>query len=318
MNVLAATLPSWLSADFWVGVGIEAGIYAIFVLGLQLNAGFTGIFNFGQSGFMAVGAYTMGILVVMHGWNFWLALVAATAFSILCSVVLGLTSLRLRADYFAIVTIAFSEIARYTLLNAREVTNGSLDIYGFDTSWVNFSTSVSQHFSGLSPGVRQLLPLLLLTWIVLFVLLGILVGLQRTPWGRVLRAIRDDEDAARALGKNTFVYKLQSIGLAAAIGAIAGYILALYLAALDPNDFINYTFVGYAVLVLAGLGSYIGIPVGAILFFALFEGTRYLNLPLSSDQLAALRFMLVGLVLVLLMVFRPQGLFGKREEMRLR
>jgi ABC-type branched-subunit amino acid transport system permease subunit len=95
-------------------------------------------------------------------------------------------------------------------------------------------------------------------------------------------------------------------------------VLALYLAALDPNDFTNFTFVGYAVLVLAGLGSYVGIPIGAVVFFGLFEGTRYLNLPLSSDQLAALRFMLVGLVLILLMVFRPQGLFGKREEMRLR
>lgn len=318
MIAVVANLPSWLSADFWIGVGIEAGIYAIFVLGLQLNAGFTGIFNFGQSGFMAVGAYTMGILVVMHGWSFWPALLVATMFAVVCGVVLGLTSLRLRADYFAIVTIAFSEIARYTLLNAREVTNGSLDIYGFDSSWVTFSTSLSQHLSGLPPGVQQLLPLLILTWILVLLLMAILIVLQHTPWGRVLRAIRDDEDAARALGKNTLLYKLQSIGLAAAIGAVAGYVLALYLAALDPNDFTNFTFVGYAVLVLAGLGSYFGIPVGAIVFFALFEGTRYLNLPLSSDQLAALRFMLVGLVLILLMIFRPQGLFGKREEMRLR
>lgn len=318
MSAFLGMLPAWLSGDFWIGVGIEAGIYAIFVLGLQLNAGFTGIFNFGQSGFMAVGAYAMGILVVMHGWSFWPAIVVATAFAVLCSVLLGLTSLRLRADYFAIVTIAFAEITRYTLLNAREVTNGSLDIYGFDSDWVSFSTKISQHISGVSPGVQQLLPLLTLTWLVVLGLLAILAILQRTPWGRVLRSIRDDEDAASALGKNTFLYKLQSIALAAAIGAIAGYILALYLAALDPGDFSSYTFVGYAVLVVAGLGSYIGIPVGAIVFFALFEGTRYLALPLSADQLAALRFMLVGLVLILLMVFRPQGLFGKREEMRLR
>jgi len=230
--MLAATLPSFLNADFWVGVGIEAGIYGIFVLGLQLNAGFTGIFNFGQSGFMAIGAYAMGILVVSHGWNFWLSLPVATAIAVACGVLIGLPSLRLRADYLAIVTIAFAEITRYTLLNAREVTNGSLDIYGFDTSWVSLSTSISQHFSGLPSGVQQLLPLLLVTWAVVIVLLVILLALERTPWARVLRAIRDDEDAARALGKNTFVYKLQSIGLAAAIGAIAGYLLALYLLSL--------------------------------------------------------------------------------------
>jgi branched-chain amino acid transport system permease protein len=318
VTTLALILPSVLSGDFWVGVGVEAGIYAIFVLGLQLNAGFTGILNFGQSGFMAIGAYTMGILVVMHGWNFWLALVVATVVAVLCGVLLGLSSLRLRADYFAIVTIAFAEITRYTLLNAREVTNGSLDIYGFDTIWVSFSSSITQHFAGLSPGVRTLLPLLMLTWLVMLILLAMLMGLQRTPWGRVLRAIRDDEDAARSLGKNTFLYKLQSIGLAAAIGAIAGYILALYLAALDPSDFMNYTFVGYAVLVLGGLASYLGIPLGAVVFFALFEGTRYLTLPVTDNQLAALRFVFVGLVLILLMVFRPQGMLGKPEEMRLR
>jgi branched-chain amino acid transport system permease protein len=267
---------------------------------------------------MAIGAYTMGILVVMHGWSFWPAVVVATAVAVLCGVLLGLSSLRLRADYFAIVTIAFSEITRYTVLNAREVTNGGLDIYGYDTSWLSLSTSISQHFSGLPSGVQQLLPLFVLTWIVFLLLLVLLMLLQRTPWGRVLRAIRDDEDAVRALGKNTLLYKLQSIGLAAAIGAIAGYILALYLAVLDPGDFVNYTFVGYAVLVLGGLGTYIGIPAGAIVFFALFEGTRYLSLPVTADQQATLRFMLVGLVLILLMMFRPQGLFGKREEMRLR
>jgi branched-chain amino acid transport system permease protein len=318
MIVVAASLPSFLDPNFWIGVGIEAGIYAIFVLGLQLNAGFTGIFNFGQSGFMAIGAYTMGILVVMHGWSFLLALVTATAVAVLCGVLLGLSSLRLRADYFAIVTIAFAEITRYFLLNAREITNGSLDLYGFDTGWLNVSTSISEHLSGLPSGVQQLLPLFTLTWLVFVVLMAILMVLQRTPWGRVLRAIRDDEDAARALGKNTLLYKLQSIGLAAAIGAVAGYILALYLAVLDPGDFVNYTFIGYAVLVLGGLGTYVGIPAGAVVFFALYEGTRYLDLPLSADQIAALRFMLVGLVLILLMVFRPQGLLGKREEMRLR
>ena len=140
--------------------------------------------------------------------------------------------------------------------------------------------------------------------------------LQRTPWGRVLRAIREDEDAARALGKNVFVYKLQSLSVAATLGAISGFFIALNLNFINPDAFQPLvTFLGYAVLILGGLASYWGVAVGAILFWTLLEGLRYIDLPLEDAEIAALRFILVGLALILLMAFRPQGIFGKREEM---
>ena len=132
----------------------------------------------------------------------------------------------------------------------------------------------------------------------------------------MLRAIREDEDAARALGKNTLVYQPQPLAIPAAVGAIAGYSLALNLAFVSPPQFEPlFTFIGYAVLVLGGLASYVGVAVGALVLWTLLEATRFLDLPLAAEKAAALRFMLVGLLLILLMAFRPQGALGKREEM---
>jgi branched-chain amino acid transport system permease protein len=123
--------------DFWVGVGVIAGIYGIFALGLQLNVGFTGLINLGQAGFMCVGVYAMGILVVDAGWPLALAFAAAIVVSIAAGVLVGLPSLRLRADYSGIVTIAFSEILRYVFQNAA-FAGGNQGVIGYDAEWRAF------------------------------------------------------------------------------------------------------------------------------------------------------------------------------------
>jgi branched-chain amino acid transport system permease protein len=132
----------------------------------------------------------------------------------------------------------------------------------------------------------------------------------------VLRAIREDEDAARALGKNAFAYKLQSLAISAAVAAVAGWFLALNIAAVAPTEFEPLvTFFAYAVLILGGLASYWGLIVGSVLLWTLLEMTRFIDLPFDNVQIAAIRFAIVGLVLILLMAYRPQGAFGKREEL---
>jgi branched-chain amino acid transport system permease protein len=135
----------------------------------------------------------------------------------------------------------------------------------------------------------------------------------------VLRAIREDEDAAQALGKHTLVYKLQSLSISACLGAIAGFFLALNLATIHPLDYEPaVTFFAYSVLILGGLGSYRGVAVGAVLFWFVLEGTRFIDLPdppFTETRIAAIRLAITGLLLIGLMAFRPQGLFGKREEM---
>lgn len=315
MSVLAVSFDALTAADFWIGVGILAGVYAIFTLGLQLNVGFTGIINFGQAGFMAIGAYTMGILVVRAGWSLWAAMAASIAVAMLAGVLIGLPSLRLRADYFAIATIAFAEIVRYVAVNARGLTGGSQGLLGFDGSWLELSDTI---LGWLPSGVQDqfLLPLLIVVWLAVIVLTVLLAILQRTPWGRVLRAIREDEDAARALGKNAYAYKLQSIAIAAALGAIAGWFLALNLAFIEPSSFEPlFTFIGFTILVLGGLASYLGVAIGALILWVLLEVTRFIDLPLSAEKVAALRFVIVGVALILLVALRPQGILGKREEM---
>ncbi|MBV9633455.1 MAG: branched-chain amino acid ABC transporter permease [Methylobacteriaceae bacterium] len=309
---------SILNADFWIGVGVIAGIYGIFALGLQLNVGLTGLLNLGQAGFMCIGAYAMGMLVVDAGWPILATLPVAIAAAVLAGVLVGLPSLRLRSDYFAIATIAFSEIVRYVLQNA-DFAGGNQGIIGYDAEWRDFAAWASDRLAAIGLGEQTQLPLLFSIWLVFALCVAVLRWLRRTPWGRVLTAIREDEDAAAALGKNVLAFKLQSLAIAAALAAIAGFFLALNVTYLYPGEFDpTFTFFGYAVLILGGFASYGGVVLGTIVLWTLIEGLRFLDLPLSSGEIGSLRFVLVGLTLVVLSMARPQGLLGRRAEMQLR
>ena len=319
LGALAVTLEFLTNGDFWINVGVLATTYGVFALGIQLNVGTTGIFNFGQAGFMAVGSYAMGILVVRSGLSFWLAMALGVLVAVAAALLVGLPSLRLRADYFAISTLAFSEIVRYVADNWDSLTGGNLGLFGYGESWTALSSRIDGWLESIGIAPRFLLPLLLVNVALLLALALVVVLLVHSPWGRVLRAIREDEDAARSLGKNTFAYKLQSLSLSASLASIAGYMLAINISILSPANFDPVlTAYGYVIVILGGLGSYLGVVVGCFFLVFLLESTRYLELPLSDARVAALRFMIVGLVLMALVVFRPQGLFGKREELTLR
>jgi branched-chain amino acid transport system permease protein len=319
MLPFAIDINALTGAEFWIGAGTVAGIYAIFTLGLQLNIGLTGILNFGQAGFMALGAYAMAILVVKAGWSPWLALPVATLVAVLGGLLIGLPSLRLRGDYFAIVTLAAAQILVVVAQNARGLTGGNNGLSGFNDQWTDVQRAMLDGLEVAGLDDQYSLPLFLITWGLFVVLMGGLLALQRTPWGRVLRAIREDEDAAAALGKNVLAYKLQSLGISAALGAVAGYLLALNISLVYPSTFdADFTFIGMAILLLGGLGSYAGVAVSALLLWTVLEATRFIDLPMASDRVAALRLLLVGLVLILIAMFRPQGLLGRREEMVLR
>jgi branched-chain amino acid transport system permease protein len=322
---VAVTFDAFTDISFWSGIGVLAGIYAVVALGLQLNVGYTGIINFGQAAFMAIGGYSMAILVLKADLSFWLALPASMLITIAFGLIVGLPSLRLRADYFAIVTIAMAEVVRLVAQNARGLTGGNNGLFCetdgvnqtcFDDAWLDVSDSIIGFFENFWSDPETLLPLLLVVWVTVGLCTIGLVYIQRTPWGRVLRAVREDEDAARALGKNTLLYKLQSLAISAALGALAGFFLALFLATIHPDDYEPLvTFYAYGVLVLGGLANYWGVAIGAMILWTLLEATRFVDLPISDERQAALRFAIVGLVLILLMAFRPQGMFGKREEM---
>lgn len=313
---MLATAVSLGNLQFWINVGLLAAIYGIFTLGLQLNVGFTGLYNFAQAGFMAVGAYAMALLVLKAHLSFWLALPLAALIAAGFALLIGIPSLRLRGDYFAVATIAFSETIRYAIENTN-FTGGMQGLLGYDTRWQELSPRILSWF-GLTSDY-YLVPLLTVAWAVFIVLVLVLMVVQRTPWGRVLRAIREDEDAARALGKRVSFYKLQSLALGAVLAAIAGYLLALDISYLSAEEFLpDNTFIAFTMLLVGGLGSYLGVVVGAVLMETILEGTRAVGLPLSDARLASLRFIIVGALLILLVVVRPQGIFGKRSEMMIR
>jgi len=310
-------------------LGRDAMVYALAAVGLNLHFGYTGLLNFGQVGFMAVGAYGVGITVIEFGWPLWGGVLVGIVGAVLLALLLGLPTLRLRADYLAIVTIAAGEILRFVFRAAefRDFTGGSNGINGFADDFFD-----ANPFGNGQYGV----------WIVKFsesqmwvntvgwglVLLAVLLIwlLVRSPWGRVLKAIREDEDAVRALGKNVYAYKMQSLIVGGVIGSFAGMMLAISARSVQPDNYgTATTFFAYVCLLLGGAATIWGPVVGAMLFWLIMsfsenvlrqavENDRIPDSIMSGTQVGQVRFMLVGLLLVLLMVFRPQGIFGDRQE----
>ena len=313
------------SGEFWAFVGVVAGIYTVLSLGIQLEFGFAGLLNFGHVAFMAIGGYTMAILVVKVGWSMWLAAPLAVLAAAAAGVVLGLPTLRLRADYFAIATIAFSEIVRYVATNEDRLTGGSqgtINLAGageaaaYNGQWERFQSWLQ---TTLHLGSKDV-TMLVIVWVVALAACTGLWAAGRTPWGRVLRAIREDEDAAAALGKNVFAFKLQALALGSALAGLAGCFFAWQFSFFSPDDFAPLlTFFAWMIVILGGPGRFFAVPVGAVLFGVLFAGTRFFDFaPFSwfdSAERAYLRLLLIGLAIIGLVLFRPQGILGRREEL---
>jgi branched-chain amino acid transport system permease protein len=310
----------------------NAIIFALAAIGLNVHFGYTGLLNFGQVGFMAVGGYFAAISVLE--WNVplvvgWLVgLLAAGVWALL----LGYPTLRLRADYLAIVTIAASEIFRLSVMapTFREVTGGADGLSGFNDDWNSLNPFPSGTY-----GIGFLKFSAAETWAIVvgwtLVLLSVLLVylLIRSPWGRVLKAIREDEDAVRALGKNVFAYKMQSLVLGGSFGALAGIYFVSQQASVVPSNYSTaQTFYAYVCLILGGTARIWGPVVGSMLFWAILTLTNdtlrelvandYIpESIMDPNQVGQVRLMLVGLGLILLLVFRPQGLLGDRRELML-
>lgn len=318
------------SADFWAFVGVVAGIYAMFGLGVQLQYGHGGLMNFGQSAFMAIGAYAMVILTVDVGLSMWVASVIAVFLAAAVGVLLGLPCVRLRGDYLAITTLAFAEIVRQVATNEGRLTGGAQGTIAigsdnegaaFNHAWLRFQENVGDALGGLiGVELSNDATMLILVWAVVIVLVLVMQGATRSPWGRLVHAVRDDDVAATSLGKQASQVKVQVFALGAALGAIAGVFYAYQFAFFVPDDFAAVTTLfAWTTVIIGGLGRNWGVPVGALIFGVLFAGTRFLTFPplsyLDSADRAYLRLMIIGLLIIALVAFRPQGLFGKRESL---
>ncbi|MEO1211273.1 MAG: branched-chain amino acid ABC transporter permease [Cyanobacteria bacterium J06638_20] len=432
---------------FVVSLVIFTAIFTLFGLGLNLQWGYTGLINFGHVAFMTIGAYTT-VLLSLRGVPLWLAAIIGAAAASLLGLLIGFSTLRLREDYLAIVTIGVSEMLRLVAINEEEVTRGTFGLQGFPLPledlnpnafmrvvmmamltaviglaywqgfrwlrqvWkqsptpellkssrvalgyvlslvlavvgVGFLSSQLKAGEVLPPWVLGALLLAAFVGIVfLFVWLGdratkriagwttglsvvlaliagfigiwafgyslaalyhyndnpsksglmllsvLLVALVfwgldrlvRSPWGRVIKAIREDEEVARALGKNVFAYKLQSLMMGGFLAGLAGALYSWQLTTVYPDNFRPLvTFNAWTIVVLGGAGSNLGTLLGASIFWAYDTITRFVLrdiVPLEDARLGAFRVMVIGLILMVLMIWRPQGMLGKKEELTL-
>jgi branched-chain amino acid transport system permease protein len=313
-------------------VGREAVIYALAAIGLNVHFGYTGLLNFGQVGFMAIGGYGVAISVLEFDAPLFVGVLVGVGAAVLLALVLGLPTLRLRADYLAIVTIAASEIFRLMISapSWRDFTGGSDGLTGFSTGFYDLNPIPAGEY-GFGPwrySSRELYALLVGWTLVLLATLLVWL-LVRSPWGRVVKAIREDEDAVRSLGKNVYGYKMQSLILGGVIGAVGGMFWVVAQASIVPGNFSPIpTFYAYAALILGGMARIWGPVVGSMIFWAIISFTGGITNELvnneiipesimDSNQAGNVRFMLVGIGLMLLLIFRPQGLFGDRREIAL-
>ncbi|EWT04635.1 branched-chain amino acid ABC transporter permease [Intrasporangium chromatireducens Q5-1] len=311
--------------------GAEAAIYALAAVGLNLHFGFTGLLNFGHVGFMLVGAYGVAVSVSTWGLSLWVGLLIGIGCSIVLALILGIPTLRLRGDYLAIATIAGAEVLRYFYRSdwAAPITGG---VYGL-RQFANEFFALNPYSSNLELG-----PLLFSArnlWVMtvgwsLVVLTSLLVYLLvHSPWGRVLRAVREDELAARSLGKNVYAYKMQSLVLGGVIGGLAGALIAIATQSVNPDNFNPaVTFYLWAIMILGGASRILGPILGSIIFWflATFLDSFLRNATasglispdvISGPDVGALRFVFVGLCLLLLMIYRPAGILGDPKELRL-
>ena len=309
-----------------------AGIYGLAAIGLNVHFGLTGLLNFGHASFMGVGAYVT-LLLIPHavgregqitetGLPFLLALVIGVVSASLFGLLLGLPAIRLRGDYLAIVTIAAAEIFRILVIDLESITGGVYGIINYSDSLQQYRPNFIEIFVSKYDLNAGQIWIGFLSWISIFFVLLLLKRLNSSPWGRALRAVREDEDAVRALGKNAVWLKLQSFMLGAGIAGLSGVLLAFNYGSLQVTLFVPLlTFYIWAIMILGGVGSLSGPIFGSVIFWVIISETdRLASLIFANangQQLAGVRFLLVGLLIMILMIFRPSGLLGKKEELLL-
>ena len=272
-------------------------LYVLAAIGLNIVVGYAGLLDLGYVAFYAIGAYTVGVLTSAHGnLEFWEALPIAIALAMLAGVLLGTPTLRLRGDYLAIVTLGFGEIIRIAARNS---------------DWLGGPRGISQiprppdigplEFGGLTVKPYYYLAL---TFIILIIIM--VRALEHSRVGRAWTAIREDEDAAELMGVPTFKFKLWAFAMGAGVGGLAGALFASYQTSITPDNFdLELSILFLAAVVLGGAGNVPGVVIGAVLVAYLPERFRFLD---------ESRVFWYGVAFVVMMIFRPQGIFPSRRR----
>lgn len=277
---------------------IYIGIFAILAISLNLEAGFTRLMNFGKVAFFAIGAYASALLSLI-GVPFLIGLIAGIILAGFFGFLVAIPTLKLREDYLAIVTLAFGEILRLFFLNEVWLTNGPMGLRGIPQPLSNQLFYVS---------------------FVLFFLIMVYLFAQRiinSPFGRVLKAIREDEIAIQSLGKNIFLFKTKSFIIGSSIAGLSGVLFAHYITFISPDMFGPIlTFSVWTMMNLGGKANNLGVIFGAVMIQIFERATRFLKdfveLPIEQHNL---RMIVIGLLLILFMMYMPDGII-KEKAMR--
>jgi len=295
MLVVTGIIPLF-SSNYVLTVLQNAMFYMLLALGLNIIVGYCGMCDLGYAAKFAIGAYTTGILIKSFNWNFWLTLPVSAVVSAIAAIIIGAPTLKLRSDYLAIVTLGFAEIVRITARNL-EITGSATGLNA-----ISRPTLFGLHLTQITH------------WYYVFLLLVVLFifvsnRIRNSRFGRALTYIREDEDAAQAMGVNTTLYKLYAYMIGAVLGGITGSFYAVRMAAISPGsfDFTQSANIMLAVI-LGGMGKIPGVIAGAA-FFAIFPEI-FRDVPVIGDM----RMLFFGLLLIIVMITRPQGLWPERRK----
>ena len=308
---------------YLISLAIMAGIYAVFALGLNIQWGYTGLFNIGIAGFFCIGAYMSAMITTplptgiyaqyvhqIFGLNlpFIVGLFGAAVACGIVALLIGIPTLRLGEDYLAIATLGIAETVRLIFNNEQWLANGPRGLMG-----------LPQPLTGLI-GARHYNYIYLV--VILFVMLTIYFLIERgirSPWGRVLRAIREDEVSASMSGKDIFNFKMQSLIFGAMVMGVGGALYAHYTKAISPDVFtpLYGTFIIWVMLMAGGSGNNKGAILGAYVIWSIWVGTTFFTNLLPSALKARapyIRFLLIGVLLEFILLYRPQGLLGEEKK----
>lgn len=292
--------------NFIIYLSTMIGIYSLLAMSLNFQVGFTGLINFGQVAFFCIGAYTSSLLVVNAGVPVIVGFLAAMALSGIFGYIMSLPTKSLKSDYWAIATLASAEIVRLFALNEDWLTAGPFGVMGIPQILKDLISKDAY------PVVYLLFVIACI--IVVYIFLNMLTN---SPFGRNLKAIRDDEDLCLSLGKDTQKLKLQAMIVAGTVGGLAGALFAFYIQFISPENFKPIeTFLMWAMIIVGGRGNFMGAIAGAVVIQLFNVSTRFLGnyVPLGSDSMAALRMTIIGVLIILFLLYRPEGLIKEKKK----